>query len=813
MTTEEKDQKMTKVVCPGCRKDFVPIASGKIKVHRIKGVECEGVGEDPYTGEEGSPSGSQCRVCKGPVVLEPSGRTKPHLTREQVPQPCDGGSDWPLGVYPDIEGSTRGPARSDVATAGDESWRPGSGWQLADHDHTYEWGDDNNGHSGSFCTTCGKEEPQDPPDRPLISGGSMGDMEDDRFPSGGHTMVGSGTVKARPVDAANDFLSGTRKALTPPGAADDFLSGSAEDDGDDDESSGPGSWFEARYDGDCGTCGTHFEAGDRIRADGSGDWEAEDCCGDEIETPAEKAAEKARQPVTADPSLPVRNGRYVAPHPKTGKQAKFTRTTTFAEAVSDSIALDQWKGRMEAMGLALNPDLIAKVRSAVQGRVPYEVAKEQREFLNGVVEQAKLAAGSKDRARKGTILHKHTQEIDSGRRTLAEVPEEFRPDVAAYLTAMEGAGLRLLPQLIERSVVTTELDVVGTFDRIVEVLWDQEAQDLSGRPVRLRKGDHVIGDVKSGASLLFAWPEIEIQLAIYAHAVNENGVAVPDGPRGQTTWRWAPLAEFGVPAVRQDVGIVMHMPYGEKTCELHLADLVEGWRGAQLCKVVREWRRIKFPDAPFFRHVELVKEAPREDRPTGFDVTPTGESWEERFRAVQTKEEGSALWREAKAAGMPPDELKRLTGLVRLPAVVHAAAGDHADSEPLPSPELSEALHHKREADSALDQQERYGGSGGTSRAEDPWPTWESRFRAVQTKEEGSALWREAKAAGVVPVELKRLTGLVKLSPPTLEERAAAVTTRAEASALFQEMRDNVETIGKPRIAGLVKIMQEALPA
>jgi hypothetical protein len=59
-------------------------------------------------------------------------------------------------------------------------------------------------------------------------------------------------------------------------AAAAFLSGGR---GFDD--SGPGPWFPAGYDGECGTCGAFFFAGDIIRADGDGGWEGQECCGDD----------------------------------------------------------------------------------------------------------------------------------------------------------------------------------------------------------------------------------------------------------------------------------------------------------------------------------------------------------------------------------------------------------------------------------------------------------------------------------------------------------------------------------------------------
>lgn len=45
---------------------------------------------------------------------------------------------------------------------------------------------------------------------------------------------------------------------------------------------GPGPWFEANYPGECSACDErHIEPGDRIRADGYGGYEHEDCADDD----------------------------------------------------------------------------------------------------------------------------------------------------------------------------------------------------------------------------------------------------------------------------------------------------------------------------------------------------------------------------------------------------------------------------------------------------------------------------------------------------------------------------------------------------
>lgn len=47
------------------------------------------------------------------------------------------------------------------------------------------------------------------------------------------------------------------------------------------ERSEKGPWILAGWPGECDGCGEEFDAGDEIRADGQGGWEAKRCCDDE----------------------------------------------------------------------------------------------------------------------------------------------------------------------------------------------------------------------------------------------------------------------------------------------------------------------------------------------------------------------------------------------------------------------------------------------------------------------------------------------------------------------------------------------------
>jgi hypothetical protein len=741
-----------KAACPLCpRTDVSLVAGGVLRAHAANGKKitpenpmCPGSGGHPKGAYEGEPGGEHhgggalCKECRMPYPLTANQRIRTHLDRSGRAN-CPGGSDWPLGVEgisPVLEQEVEAEYGRSRAAAAELNSLYGP-----EHVHDFEYGDDGKGHSGSFCV-CGMEEPDDP-----------------------STAARAGaTVTVIPRSAADDFLGGGSPTPEP-------------------EQGGKGPWFDSAYDGDCSGCYTSFLSGDVIRADGDGGWEAQDCCGDEIESDAEARAAVAERPKHISLQLPVKNGRYEGPHPITGKKTKWTRTTTFAETIADSIALDQWKSRMAALGLARRPDLMENVKRILKGGVAYEVARERRDDLNSIVEQAKLAAGSKDRAKKGTQLHKHTEEVESGRKTVKDVPDEYRPDVAVYLAALEAAGFRPVPHLIERSVLTLELakGIVGTFDRVLECIRDQPETVLEGRRVQIHAGDYVIGDVKSGAMLDYAWQEIQIQESIYAHGINEHGVAtVVYDDQNRPHWAWSPLSEQGIKPVREDVGIVMHMPYGEARCSIVPADLIAGWRDAKLCAAVRSGRDPKMPEpllsltkadvtgaaAAIIKELgdmtsdetATIRHAEPEafDRPTAAQMTtghpsvtrpPTVAQWEAKFRAVKTPEEGNAAWQEAKDAGLTKEVIKTLLAVVDMEK---AQAAVSRPSRPTPAPVANP----------------------GRTTAPAPAP---------------------------VPAQ------------PTYEDRARSVTTRPEASALFQEMKGEVAKIGMTRLNALVKLMQDTL--
>jgi len=353
------------------------------------------------------------------------------------------------------------------------------------------------------------------------------------------------------------------------------------------------------------------------------------------------------------------NGRYVLPDPVTGAHRSWTRATTMAETISDLYSLNLWRLQMATIGFANHPELLAPFKGMVR-----EDRVARRDELNRAHFRAAALAGAKDPAQWGTEMHLWIERLSRDEITLDDVEEKYRAEVSAWAAAMAEHGLSAVPHLIERRVAVPTYGTAGTLDQIDRVHRSRSVR-LGNRIVRLNSGDHIVGDAKSGRSLEHGWGEIAIQMAIYAHGAREGRVARwdPDADSGDPEdpgmWVWD---DIGIPpkSIRQDIGVVMHMPVGEKTCTLEWIDLEAGWSALALCDQVRDWRRVKGLHQPF-----AIAEVP-----TGPVAPPVVRlpTWEERFAAVTSRAAASDLYKQYRAAqggGRPGPEADRLVKIAR----------------------------------------------------------------------------------------------------------------------------------------------------
>jgi hypothetical protein len=528
--------------------------------------------------------------------------------------------------------------------------------------------------------------------------------------------------------------------------------------GDDVADKGP--WFGAMYTSECSECDGAIYEGDRIRADGTGGYECEDC-GDPYlggEPPSDwqaQASAAARRhvegvrptveirdeaqeflapgrgmanltdtaqyvaqwsrpmptveeflfedPAPPAPGVPVMTAdefmdpavrdvkpvlnvsgqpdanrdwqkRYVVVDPdlgdfrraKNGNKQGVTRTTTFVKAASDNKAINDWGKRNVVIGAARRRDLLLQANG-----LTHEL---DRDKLNSLVLELEEAAGAKVGSELGTFLHEFTEYMDAGLKTWRDAPEQFQRSLALYSQALANAGLEPVSGLIERTVFIREFGgVCGTFDRV-----------FLHRP----SGTYVIGDLKTGKTLKYGVNEFCAQLWTYAHGINQHGVYDWNTDSWDRPWEGLGVPNTMAPltAVREDVGVIVHMPVqgpDEGSVSLHWADLEAGAKHAELCHAVRSAPKVKarpWGDGPargpepwhdqggglWVRHSMTPVPSPE----------PKERVWEHDFRTVASGEQATELWRQAKQAGITGVRLNELIELARTSIREHAARVD-----------------------------------------------------------------------------------------------------------------------------------------
>jgi len=263
-------------------------------------------------------------------------------------------------------------------------------------------------------------------------------------------------------------------------------------------------------------------------------------------------------------------GRYFVVPPEGGKPEGYTRVTTIAKSADDGGGLIPWKATLAVVGSLRRPGILASWQ-ALMAEHPdpwYSPAKDRCKQL---VEQAAEAGGATDRADIGTALHALVeQSVKSGWSEMPLLQPGMQADIEAYRRTLEAAGIRVLPEFVERIVVLDRHRAAGTSDNL--------AIEVPGYGL-------LVGDLKTGTDLRYSWQAIAVQLAAYANAdaMYTQGDAA-DGSQD----RREPM-----PPVSKEIGLVIHLPAGEARCELHLVDLVAGWKAFEMSMDIREWRSRK----------------------------------------------------------------------------------------------------------------------------------------------------------------------------------------------------------------------------
>jgi hypothetical protein len=238
-----------------------------------------------------------------------------------------------------------------------------------------------------------------------------------------------------------------------------------------------------------------------------------------------------------------------------GKRCK--GISAVAKIPEDDYRLDLWRKRQILIGCALQPQLVERAAAHF----------DDRDVMDRLAEEAAVAAKSHDAAGRGTAAHRIAERVDLS-ELIIDTPQA-RAVQQAWAHALEVADLEIVPDLVERIVVYPDLLIAGRFDRFAR-------RKTDGRLCAL--------DIKTGPNAVKYPHPVAVQCALYANAPLMAG---PVGRDGGTTTHFEPL-----PDVDRTVGYVVHMPNDEQV-DVVGVDLEAGWKAAQLCFAVIDWRRKK----------------------------------------------------------------------------------------------------------------------------------------------------------------------------------------------------------------------------
>lgn len=238
-----------------------------------------------------------------------------------------------------------------------------------------------------------------------------------------------------------------------------------------------------------------------------------------------------------------------------GEPVPYDRASSYGKSIDDGFGLKYWSMCMVAKGMSLSPAL-------VRGAKPLDYYGGDKGKLHEIAEKAMDKAGSSDRAIDGTAMHAYTDLIDGGKELPEGVDDETLASLEAYRQITDGLEVVAMEQF----VVCDEARAAGSFDRLLRVPscppWPEWVW-----------GKLVIGDLKTGNAEA-AIAEIAIQLAIYAHG---DYYDIATGERTPT-------------GADPDLGLVIHLPFGERKAQIIALNLKLGWQGVFAAQAARAYQ-------------------------------------------------------------------------------------------------------------------------------------------------------------------------------------------------------------------------------
>jgi hypothetical protein len=263
-------------------------------------------------------------------------------------------------------------------------------------------------------------------------------------------------------------------------------------------------------------------------------------------------------------------GRPKIALPDGAGETGYRRASSYGAPLEDTTALEGWKRRQVARGIARRGDLqLAVSRSEVGLDSPeYDEQRAAKKEIDKLCEQAMEVVESGAKAVIGTAEHHIFEQVDLGRDP-GHIPEQWKPDLEAYKELTRGFS----SVSVELFVVQDEHQVAGTLDRAVELEHDTMAPDGTW----LEAGSVIIGDVKTAQRMSFAGAKFAVQCWTYATGTPYNPITKLREP-----WNHEPP--------RQDWAVIFHVASGSGQARLYWVDLKAAAIAAEVAREIYTWR-------------------------------------------------------------------------------------------------------------------------------------------------------------------------------------------------------------------------------
>ncbi len=240
----------------------------------------------------------------------------------------------------------------------------------------------------------------------------------------------------------------------------------------------------------------------------------------------------------------------------------YQRVSKLAKTLDDTGNLMNWKQRVTAIGLAVRPDLMLRVKSVLSMYPDPLNNTEATQRLRRIIKEADEAGGGSAAASTGTAYHELTEALDAGK----DMPTYLGEDVERRLDQYREATADLKVVATEVFVVNDEIRAAGTFDRLFQ----------------MPDGSTRVGDLKTGRHDPRYPHGVAAQVACYANSMiynPETGERTPIHPELDRDW-----------------GVLVHLPAKDDGCRIYTLNLRRGWRIIETSGIVREIRAWKAPE-------------------------------------------------------------------------------------------------------------------------------------------------------------------------------------------------------------------------